>query len=172
MAYQNKQEASKYQRYGNIERAMYIDGNTVRQTEVAPKRREPEMDPQKRRYREIRRRQKENPIKMPGIHPATLILLGLALLATLYICYTYVQVQNDVYTKKNTIVNLESSIATSKENNDIAYQDVVDSVDLSEVYAKATKELGMVQAKKDQIFTYANKKSDTVKQYRKIPGVN
>ena len=46
----------------------------------------------------------------------------------------------------------------------------MDSVDLSEVYASATGEFGMIQAVDNQVYKYDNKKSDMVKQYGDIPG--
>jgi hypothetical protein len=45
----------------------------------------------------------------------------------------------------------------------------MDSVDLAEVYAIATGELGMTQAVDNQVYKYDNNKSDMVKQYADIP---
>ena len=59
-----------------------------------------------------------------------------------------------------------------KESNKTDYQNILDSVDLSEVYRKATEDLGMVHAKKKQIYTYEDKESDMVKQYGEIPDAN
>ena len=59
-----------------------------------------------------------------------------------------------------------------RETNDQKYEEIIGKVDLSEVYKKATKKLNMVRAKKNQIYTYDNKKSGMVKQYADIPGVD
>ncbi len=153
-----------------IERHTYVDGNTVRRLDTLPRRRqEEERREEERRQRMIRRRIQRQPVHMPGIDRSSLLFLAVALAVTLYICFTYIQLQNQIYEQKNQVVKMESSIASQKESNDIAYQEILDSVDLSEVYEKATKDLGMVQAQEKQIYTYQSKKSDTVKQYGEIP---
>ncbi|MDO4167624.1 MAG: septum formation initiator family protein [Eubacteriales bacterium] len=157
-------------KYAATERHTYVDGNTVRRLDTLPRRREQEERwEEERRQRRIRRRIQRQPVHMPGIDRASLAFLVVALAVTLYICFSYIQTQNKVYEQKNQVVQMESSVASQKENNDIAYQEILDSVDLSEVYEKATKELGMVQAQEKQIYTYKSKKSDTVKQYGEIP---
>lgn len=160
-------------RYTATERHAYVDGNTVRRLDTLPRRRqEEERREEERRQRIIRRRIQNQPVHMPGIDRLSLVFLALVLAMTLYICFTYIQTQNEVYEQKNQVVKMESSIASQKESNNIAYQEIIDSVDLSEVYQKATEELGMVQAQSNQIYTYQSKKSDTVKQYGEIPGAN
>ena len=46
-----------------------------------------------------------------------------------------------------------------------------DSVDLAYVYRVATKELGMVHPKSNQVIEYQQVKSDYLKQYADIPEV-
>ena len=43
------------------------------------------------------------------------------------------------------------------------------SIDLNEIYEIATKELGMVYAKKDQVLLYDKTESEYVRQYEDIP---
>ena len=64
---------------------------------------------------------------------------------------------------------MQSEIADEKEDYESDYQAITDSVDLAEIYEKATKKLKMVQAESNQIYTYKNRKSDMVKQYADIP---
>lgn len=81
----------------------------------------------------------------------------------------YLHVQSGITQMKNEVISLQSEIADAKQENDDAYQNVMDSVDLSEVYAIATGQLGMIQAVDNQVYKYDNKKSDMVKQYGDIP---
>lgn len=160
-----------YQRsYSAAERHTYVDGNTVRRIDTLPRRREEERrQEEERRRRLIRRRILGQPVHMPGMDLASFAFLAVAVAVTVYVCFTYIQTQNQVYEQKNQMVKMEYAIASQKESNDDTYHDILDSVDLSEVYARATGELGMVQAQDDQIYKYQSKKSDTVKQYGRIP---
>lgn len=147
-----------------------VDGNTVRRLDAVPRRREEEhRREEERKRRKLRRRIKTQPVHLPGMEFSSLVFLMATAAVIFLACFAYIQVQNRVHKQKNQIVELESSIALQRESNDIAYQAVIDSVDLSDVYKKATKKLGMVQAKKNQIYSYKSKKSDTVKQYGEIP---
>ena len=143
---------SSHSRYSGRGGQAYVEGSAARVYDVEPLRREQE---RKRREEEYQRRERErrNPysrtVELPGVHRASVLFLIMAVAAVFYVCFSYVQ--------------------TQKEDNEQEYQTVVDSVDLADVYRKATQELGMVRAKKDQVYTYQNKKSDMVKQYGEIP---
>lgn len=166
-SYHSSDSTHRDNRYsGRGGRNAYVEGNTARQLAAEPKRRE-----QERPERQVRRAPRREPVNMPGVHWASIIFLMLALAAAVYICLSYVHSQNRVQEQKRSIVKMQSEIAQMRESNELAYQNVIDSVDLSEVYRKATEELGMVHAKSNQIYTYENKKSDMVKQYGEIPGV-
>ena len=145
----------------------YIDGNTVRKASAVPaprRREEVERRPQRRHQ------PKRQPVALPGISGKSFAFLTAMLGAVIFTSFSYLSVQSDVRGMKDKIVTMQSEIATQREENDEAYQDVVDSVDLSEIYEKATKKLKMKQAENNQIYTYSNKKSDMVKQYADIPG--
>lgn len=73
---------------------------------------------------------------------------------------------------KNEVVSLQTEIIEMEQENDEAYQKIMDSVDLSEVYAIATGELGMIQSVDNQVYKYNNNKSDMVKQYGDIPSAS
>ena len=66
-------------------------------------------------------------------------------------------------------VALQSEIQEQKISNDEKYEEILNGVDLSQIYKKATRKLGMVRADNNQVFKYKNKKSDMVKQYAKVP---
>lgn len=145
----------------------YVEGNTVRKTNAVPKRREEIQErPAPKRYPQ------RKPVRMPGISARAFVFLTAMLSAVVFCGFFYLSVQDDVRTMKSKVVALQSEIAQQKEDNDEKYQSIVESVDLSEIYERATKKLKMVQAENNQIYTYSNKKSDMVKQYADIPGAN
>lgn len=142
----------------------YVEGNTVRKADALPKRRERTRErPEPRRYPE------RQPAVMPGISGRNFIFLTAMLAIVVITGFTYLSTQSEVRGMKKKIVVMQSEIAEQKEENDAAYQEIVDSVAISEIYKKATEKLRMVQAENNQIYTYKNRKSDMVKQYADIP---
>lgn len=144
----------------------YIEGNTVRKASAVPNRRE-EIE----RRPERRRQPRRQPVALPGISGKSFVFLAAMLCAVVAVSFSYLSTQNEVHGMKDEIVALQNEIAGQREENNEAYQEIVDSVDLAEIYEKATGKLNMKQAKNNQIYTYSNKKSDMVKQYADIPGV-
>ncbi|MCI8377610.1 MAG: hypothetical protein HFH72_03720 [Lachnospiraceae bacterium] len=143
----------------------YVEGNTVRKADMLPKRRERIQErPEPRRYPE------RQPAVMPGISGRNFIFLTAMVVVVAVTGFMYLSTQSEVRGMKKKIVVMQSEIAEQKEDNDAAYQEIVDSVTISEIYKKATEKLRMVQAENNQIYTYKNKKSDMVKQYADIPG--
>lgn len=151
----------------NSRRGTYVDGNTVRKIQAEPKRREENLP-----ERKIRRSHQRRPVRMAGIDGVSFMFLTAALVVVLAVAFSYISAQNDVHVMKNNVVELQTQISETKEANDEKYEEIIGKVDLSEVYKKATKKLNMVRAKKNQIYTYDNKKSGMVKQYADIPGVD
>lgn len=142
----------------------YIEGNTVRKAEALPRRRE-RIEPQ----REPRRVPQRKPVRMIGISGKAFAFLTVVTCTVLFFAFNYLATQNEVHQVKERVVSLQSEIADQKEDYETDYQAIVDSVDLADIYEKATKKLKMVQAESNQIYTYKNKKSDMVKQYADIP---
>jgi cell division protein FtsL len=145
----------------------YVEGNTVRKASAAPERKEETRQrPQPKRYPQ------RKPVRMPGISAKSFVFLTAMLSAVIFCSFSYLSTQDDVRNMKSEVVALQSEIAQQKEDNDENYQAVVASVDLAEIYEKATEKLKMVQAETNQIYTYSSKKSDMVKQYADIPGAD
>ncbi len=143
----------------------YVEGNTVRKASAVPKQHEEPRERQKpKRYPQ------QKPVRMPGISGRAFLFLVGMLCAPIYCGFSYLTTQEDVRQIKKEIVSLQSEVIQQKTDNEEEYQAIVETVDLSEVYQKATRKLKMVQAKNNQIYTYKNKKSDMVKQYGDIPG--
>lgn len=146
------------------ERNGYVYGNLAHQLEEIPERR---TQPVRRRKTKTYPQQK--PVAMPSIGFSSFVFLMAALSLVLVAGFMYLHVQSGITQMKNEVISLQSEIADAKQENDDAYQKVMDSVDLSEVYAIATGQLGMIQAVDNQVYKYDNKKSDMVKQYGDIP---
>lgn len=165
--YRRENVKSSQRQSSGYETHSYVEGNTVRKAEAVPRRREKIQErPEPRRY------PKRQPVAIPGISGRSFCFLTTMLAVVVVTGFTYLSTQSEVRGMKEKIITMQSEIAEQKEENDIAYQEIVDSVDISEIYEKATQKLKMVQAENNQIYTYNNKKSDMVKQYADIPGAN
>lgn len=145
----------------------YVEGNTVRKMSAVPKRRE-EVRPE----RVPKQYPQRKPVRMPGISGKAFLFLTTMLSVVMLTGFSYLTTQSDVRQMKAEIITLQAENEEQKEENADMYQSVVETVDLSEIYEKATKKLKMVQAQSNQIYTYSNKKSDMVKQYADIPSAN
>jgi cell division protein FtsL len=142
----------------------YVYGSLARELEEAPERVE---RPRRRKKRRVYPQAK--PVAMPSIGRASFVFLVAAVLVTVAVCFGYLYVQSGITTMKNQVVNLQLEISQTKQENQEAYEKIMDSVDLAEVYAIATGELGMTQAVDNQVYKYNNSKSNMVKQYSDIP---
>lgn len=145
----------------------YVYDNLARQLEEVPQRRQ---NPQRRRR--VKVYPKQRPVAMPSISGASFLFLLAAVAVTVFFCFNYLRVQSGVTQMKNEVITLQGQNEEMAAANDEAYQRIMDSVDLSEVYQIATGELGMVQAVDNQIFKYRSQKSDMVKQYGDIPSAS
>lgn len=148
------------------ERNRYMYDNLAHQLEEVPERR---TQPVRRRKTKTYPQQK--PVALPvSIEPSSFLFLVAAVIVVLATAFVYLRVQSGITQMKNDVISLQSEIAETKQENEEAYQKIMDSVDLSQVYEIATGELGMIQPVDNQVYKYDNKKSDMVKQYGDIPG--
>ena len=142
-----------------------IDGNTVRQLNAVPKRREQEVPGQR-----PRRRPERQPASMSGIDLVSFIFMFCALCAVMFVAFAYIHTQNQVRSMKKEVVAMQAEIEEQQEKNSIKYNEIIASTDLAEIYKRATKKLHMVMADGNKVYKYKNKKSDMVKQYADVPG--
>lgn len=142
-----------------------IDGNTVRQLNAVPKRREREVPGQR-----PHRRPERQPASMPGIDSASFIFMCCALCVVMFVAFTYIHTQNQVRSMKKEVVSMQAEVEEQQEKNNIKYNEIIASTDLAEIYKRATEKLHMVMADGNKVYKYKNKKSDMVKQYADIPG--
>lgn len=151
-------------RNGQASNYGYMYDNLARQLEEIPER-----QPRPRRRRRLKVYPKQRPVAMPSISGISFLFLAAAAAVILLFGFQYLRVQSGLTQMKSKVITLQEQNAETKLLNEETYQNIMDTVDLSEIYDIATEKLGMVQAVDNQVFQYENKKSDMVKQYGDIP---
>ena len=145
-----------------MNRQSYIYGNTVREEEYYE-------IPQERYTREKRQEVKRRREDALSLDLPYLIMLVLACVATLFICYNYLKVQSSITTTLKNIETQESVLAELKSENDALETRINTSINLDYVYSVATNKLGMVYANKNQVISYDRTDNQYVRQYDDIP---
>ncbi len=97
------------------------------------------------------------------------IMLTIASMCTLYLCVNYLHLQSSITARMHNIEADGGKAGTKCDENDALETSINTSIDLNEIYEIATKELGMVYAKKDQVLLYDKTESEYVRQYEDIP---
>lgn len=132
-----------------------------------------EAQPLRRREEEIRRRerqrQRNRPQPKPKLDKVAVLLTCLTFVLAMGIGIGYLHLQFKSTYLSKSVVNLQKEVVELEKENATARTDLENSIDLNEIYNKATKELGMQTAKKDQILTYKSRKSTQVRQHGEIP---
>lgn len=150
-----------------MRRQEYVHGNTVPKT--APKTNPVRYTPKRRHHTKVDYTARRNQDKALQIDLPYLVALVIAACCALYLCVNYLHVQTAITAKLTNIESLEQKVETLKTQNDALATRINTYVDLDYVYNVATKELGMVYAKKDQILLYNKTESEYVRQNEDIP---
>lgn len=140
----------------------YVDGSAARKIRRRPSPytvEEPDISPEQKQR--IKRRKRLNILSV--------IVMAFAIMASMYLCISYIMVYSEITGTSKSISKLRSEISETQAYNEEAHKEIEASLNLEDVYEKATKEYGMVPADKSQIYKYSNKKSDRVVQYSDIP---
>ena len=95
--------------------------------------------------------------------------LTIAMICSLYICVSYLDLQSTIKARIDHIEKLEQQIETLKNDNDALETRIETSINLDEIYRIATEELGMVYPNKKQIRFYDRTENGYVRQYEDIP---
>jgi cell division protein FtsB len=159
-------EAKKRQYQYENNRTSYIEGNTVRKFNAAPDIRREE------RPYEVptpRRQEHRQPRYLSSINLGSLLVLSIAIIATVYVCVDYMKLQYSVTQMDKSIVKLEKELTTLTNMNDAASVAINSAVDLDYVYHVAVEELGMVYPNKNKVITYQRSEDNYVRQYEDIP---
>jgi cell division protein FtsB len=159
-------EANKRRYQYENTRTSYVDGNTVRKLSVAPDiRREEE-----RYVTPSPRRQEHRQTKtLSSINFASLMVLSVAIIATVYVCVDYLMLQNQVSQMNKSIIRLEKELTVLTNENDASFEAIDSAVNLDYIYQVAVEELGMVYPNNNEVITYKSSSSNYVRQYEDIP---
>lgn len=146
----------------NYQMNTYVDGNTVRKLQTAP-RRENQARPA---VSSATRKNREKALQM---NMSYVLFLTIAAVVTVMVCINYLKLQAQNTSYQKTVTSMGTQLSELKLENDSEYNRIVSSVDLEHIKDVAMNELGMVYASEKQIRTYDSTQSDYVKQYQDIP---
>lgn len=164
----NRSRGRDYNNVSNRRNTSYIHGNTV----TAP---EYETSPRKTRvYREGRRvndtkrgiRYIENKQHLTFGYTFFMLLLVAGVLGMSIIS---INIDNQITRKQKKINSLQQEINMLTSENEIADYQINSCVDTDAIIKTAKKELGMVEAKDDQISYFKKSSSEYMKQLKDIP---
>jgi cell division protein FtsL len=144
----------------------YVDGNTVRKLRVTPDIRREE---EQYEIPTPRRQEYKHPKTLSGINFASLLVLTVAIIATVYVCVDYLMLQTQVSQMNKEIIRLENELTVLTNENDAAYEAIDTALDLNYIYQVAVEELGMVYPNKNEVITYKTSSTDYVRQYEDVP---
>lgn len=153
---------SRERSYNQYRTNTYVDGNTVRKLQTAPKR-ENQARPA---VSSATRKNREKALQM---NMSYVLFLTAAAVITVLVCINYLKLQAQYTAYQKTVTAKGVELSELKLENDSEYNRIVSSVDLGHVKDVAMNELGMVYASEKQIQTYDSMQSDYVKQYQDIP---
>ena len=142
----------------------YIYGSAARELQTAPLRRE-EIE----RSRQIQREPHKRVRRKAKVDKVAVFFVCLTFVMVMAVGFLYLRIKFQSTYLNKSVVNLQSEIIEMEKENAAAIKELDDSLDLASIYDKATKKLGMVAAKENQIFTYKSRKSTQVRTHGDIP---
>lgn len=143
----------------------YIEGNTARKLNTVPER----IERPERPERKVNERISRNSRRARAFDLKYTIALLAATVFLFVSCVNMLTLQADITEQKRQIATLESSLTSLTDTNDETSKRLESSVDLTQVYDTATKELGMVYPGNGQVVSYEASNPDYVKQFKDIP---
>ena len=164
--------------YGNTDRSRgrdmgrsraYIEGNTVRKLDAAPKRAPQQEKRQREEQRRVEHQTRVNRQRAMQMSPGYIVFLTLAVFMTVGICALYIQLQSEVSSRMKRVSTLDSQILNMRMDNDAALNRIETSVNLEEIKNTAINEMGMVYPGQDQIVYFTVDMNDYMNQYQDIP---
>ena len=163
--YSDEQD-KQYRDYGNTApKAEPVRETTPKKQEVQrPKRQEKQSPKQETKTRTYAKPRVEHNI---GFFSMCILLT--AILLTLYTCFMYLRVQSETVVITKEIRQLEAELESLQDRNEAATNEVVDAVNLDEVYRVAVQELGMVYPNNNRTVYYQSSADGYVRQFGDIP---
>lgn len=145
-------------------RTPYVYGSAAPNIEVMPRR---EDDYERRRQtRPVSRPRQKRKAKIDKV---AVLLTALTFFVVMAAGIFYLRLQFQSTYLNKSVVKLQSEVVEMEKKNATAEKELDDSVDLTAIYNKATKQLGMVAASENQMDTYENRKSTQVRTHGDIP---
>lgn len=143
------------------------DGNAARQLEPIPQRQPRNKKQQIQRQKSVQQVKVKSKLR----NPFSVFLFGMAIVATIYICVQYVQLQTEVMVRLESINAYEVELNNMVAQNNELEASINNYIDLQYIYQVATEELGMTYPKQGQVLEYENSSAEYVRQYGEIPEV-
>ena len=154
----------------------YIDGNTVRRYEAAPKpppEKDPRQEQEERKARERKRLAKQaakaSQQRAMRMSPGYILFLSAAMVLTVAVCAVLLKMQADSRNHMDQIAALENQILELKTKNDAARNKIERSINLKQVRDIAINQMGMRYPTQDQIIYFEVDEDDYMNQYQDIP---
>lgn len=143
----------------------YIEGNTARKLNTVPER----VEKPQREERKVNERISRNLRRARAFDLKYTIALVTATVFLFVSCVNMLTLQADNTEKRRQIATLESNLSELTDTNNETSKRLESSVDLTEVYDTATKDLGMVYPQNGQVISYEASNPDYVKQFKDVP---
>ncbi len=156
----------KYKNAHNEYRQPYVYGNTVRQPEVLPKRRNAVKQKEPVRVSAQVRRNRNRATAMNKAYVSFLITAAVCVVIAFMF---YLKLQTGVIKKAETITMMQRELEDITEQNNTNYHAVYENIDLQKIKTKAIDEMGMVYAADGNVIEYECPAECLVKQYSGIP---
>ena len=150
----------------------YVNGNTARQLNAQPVRKERidrtkiEEERLRKSRRAAARRNRERAMYMS---PARVMFLSACVGLSVFAAVSLVQIQAQTTQRMKHIASLESQLTDLREDNDAKYKEIVTSVDLNYIKDVAINELGMTYASEEQVVYFSIENENFMDQYSDIP---
>ena len=145
-------------------RTPYVYGSAAPNIEVMPRR---EDDYERRRQtRPVSRPRQKRKAKIDKV---AVLLTALTFFVVMAAGIFYLRLQFQSTYLNKSVVKLQSEVVEMEKKNATAEKELDDSVDLTAIYNKATKQLGMVAASENQMDTYESRTSTQVRTHGDIP---
>ena len=148
----------------------YIEGNAVRKLQPAY---EPEIErperPERKVNPKVEERRRKRLAKDAVIDFRFTMLVGCVCLTSLFSCAGFLQMQAQISEQRMSIAAMQTELSQLTNENVAQEEQLNSSVNLNEIYTKASKEFGMKYADSNHIILYESADPDYVRQYQDIP---
>ena len=146
----------------------YIDGNTVRKEQPAPKR--PEKVEVRRKHLSVTAR--KNREKAKRLNAVQCVTMAVACLICVIMCVQVLMAKAKVINMKHQIRVTQSRINELRVENNALEDSILLGADLDYIYKYATQKLGMVYPTEDQVIRFDRSEEGYVHQNEDIPTEN